>query len=83
MTPDMCTLQAEKTTLMDKADFLCVVRVSEGTCLRHWQPAPVQTLCLCKFASTGEKSYQLVKALRHFHHLFTISPPLQHHLAIV
>lgn len=38
--------------------------------------------CLCKFPNTGEKWYQLLKALRLFHHLLTISPPLQQHLAI-
>lgn len=82
MTLDMCTLQANKTTLMDETDFVCVVRVNKVTCLRQQQSPLVQTPYLCKFANTGEKSYQLVKASSHLHHLFTVttSSPAQPHL---
>lgn len=73
-TPDVCTLKANKTKLMDKAHFVCVVRVNEGTCLNHCQLAPVQTLYLCRFANTWE-IIPISQSLQPF------SPPLHYFTA--
>lgn len=67
----------QQTKLVGMSDHFNIERFSEGACWRQWPPARFRgLLSYIKFGNRTEKE-QLVKALSH---LFTIAPPLHHHL---